>query len=231
MIFLLGLSGVCFTSAAETDCIDGIETAVSYLTFNGSAELSYYVNMCSNDLVVISLWAAAKVYCTPQEILAGYDEYNPICQEYGSVALTPYAEVEPKLTDDYLKSLPVAEFSDVQDFTLFDTPVMISSDLYKAARDTSVSSLRSPVGDLDADKGQVDFSYEYVLHQRYGYVDCLLTQFPSLKLLRSCVKDGHANISFLQLGLLRVLGRNTADRCDQPSRHTFLSVSPPEGYW
>ncbi|OAP60926.1 hypothetical protein AYL99_05928 [Fonsecaea erecta] len=100
----------------------------------------------------MSMWAAAKVYCTPREIEAGEKQFSGYCEEYGNVQLIPYAEVLPNLTNEYIKSLPVAQYSDIEDLTVFNTSVMISRSLYKAGRDTYVV-----------------FDLEYVLHQRYGW--------------------------------------------------------------
>ncbi|KIW31772.1 uncharacterized protein PV07_03368 [Cladophialophora immunda] len=148
LLFLCGLSRAV---DKETGCLDGVQTAVSYLTFN-ETDPDYYVNSCTNKLVVYSMWAAAKLYCTPREIAAGEKEFSGYCEEYGNVELIPYAKVLPILTDEYIKSLPVAQFSDIEDFTVFNTSVLISKSLFKAGRDTYVI-----------------FDLEYVLHQRYGW--------------------------------------------------------------
>ncbi|KIX92196.1 uncharacterized protein Z520_12077 [Fonsecaea multimorphosa CBS 102226] len=149
LFFLCGLSrGVV---DKYTGCLDGVQTAISYLTFN-ERDPDYYTNACTNKLVVTSMWAAGKVYCTPREIAAGEKQFAGYCEEYSNVKLIPYAEVLPILTDDYIKSLPIAQFSDIEDFTVFNTSVMISRSLYKAGRDTYVT-----------------FDLEYVLHQRYGW--------------------------------------------------------------
>ena len=91
------------------------------------------------DLYIVSMYAAAKLYCTPEEIQAGYDYYNPTCLEYGGVEFTPYAKVEPNLTNDYIASLPVASYDDYKNVTIFNTPVLISRSYWEIARDTTVS--------------------------------------------------------------------------------------------
>lgn len=120
------------------DCLDGIYTAISYLTFSGTDATDYYGTACTNKVVVTSMWAAAKMYCTPKQIDLGYKQLDKQCEEYGSVALTPYSEVLPTLTDQYIKSLPVAQYSDIKAGTIFNTSVLISRSLYKAGRDTYV---------------------------------------------------------------------------------------------
>jgi hypothetical protein len=84
------------------------------------------------------MWAAARVYCTAEQIAAGSKQFAGYCVEYGGVELIPYSEVLPKLTNGYIKSLPVAHYSDVEDLTVFNTSVLISRSLYKAAKDTYV---------------------------------------------------------------------------------------------
>ncbi|EXJ71662.1 uncharacterized protein A1O5_05470 [Cladophialophora psammophila CBS 110553] len=132
---LLLLSGLSLGAVDEyTGCLDGIETAVSDLTFNGTASASYYDKLCTNRLVMTSMWVAAKVYCTPKQIEAGENQFAGYCVEYGGVKLIPYSE------------------SDIEDLTVFNTSVLISRSLYKAAKDTYVI-----------------FDLEYVLLQRYGW--------------------------------------------------------------
>ncbi|EXJ60500.1 hypothetical protein A1O7_04653 [Cladophialophora yegresii CBS 114405] len=135
-----------------TGCLGGIQTAISYLNFNVTDATDYYGNGCTNELLVYSMWAAAKVYCTAEEIAAGSELFDGYCTEYGGVKLVPYSEVLPILTNSYIRSLPVAEYSDVENFTLFSTPVLISRFLYNTAKDTYVL-----------------FDVEYVLHERYGW--------------------------------------------------------------
>lgn len=136
---LLVLSGVAVGAVdKDTGCLDGIRTAVSDLLFNGTDPTDYYGTLCTNKLVVTSLWASAKVYCTPRQIQAGFKLLDGYCVEYGNVKLTPYSEVLPVLTNSFIKSLPVAQYSDIEDATVFNTSVLISRPLYKAAKDTVV---------------------------------------------------------------------------------------------
>jgi ferric-chelate reductase len=139
LTILLALSGLSVGSVDEyTGCLNGVQTAVSYLNFNVTDPSDYYGNSCTNELLVNSMWAAAKLYCTAEQIVAGSKEFEGYCTEYGGVELVPYSKVLPILTNDYIRSLPVAEYSDLENYTLFNTPVLISRSLYKAAKDTYV---------------------------------------------------------------------------------------------
>ncbi|KIW85903.1 hypothetical protein Z517_01296 [Fonsecaea pedrosoi CBS 271.37] len=146
------LCGLALGAAAgKKDCVDGIRTALDYLAFN-ITDTDYYIKSCTNKLVVTSMWATAKLLCTPEQITAGEVYYEPYCVEYGGVQLVHYDEVAPMLTDEYIKSLPVAQYSDVEALTIFDTPVVVSKTFWKIAKDTTTI-----------------FDLEYILHERYGW--------------------------------------------------------------
>ncbi|KIW68679.1 hypothetical protein PV04_04606 [Phialophora macrospora] len=153
LTILLALSGLSLGSVEEyTGCLNGIRTALAKLNLNVTGPIDYYTKLCTNELFVNSMWAAAKVYCTTEQIVAGSELFAGYCTEYGGVELVPYSKVLPVLTNNYIGSLPVAEYSDVENYTVFNTPVLLSRSLYKAAKDTYVIS-----------------NVEYVLHERYGW--------------------------------------------------------------
>ena len=166
---LLALSSLSSGAVDQyTGYLDGIQTAISYLTFDGADPEDYFGTACTNKLVVTSMWAAAKVYCTTKQIEAGFQEFAGYCSEYGSVELVPYTKVLPLLTNDYIKSLPVAQYSDVENATVFDTSVMISTSLYRTGKDTYVCAYFFNHAMRIANKEKVVFDVEYVLHERYG---------------------------------------------------------------
>jgi hypothetical protein len=137
---LLALAGVAFGTVDKwTGCFQGIETAVNYLTFNVTDPTDYYGNLCTNKVYTISMYAAAKLYCSIREIQAGYDYFNQECQEYGGLTLVPYSQIEPLLTDEYMKSLTVADYNDYKKGTVFNKPVLIARSYWKTARDTWVT--------------------------------------------------------------------------------------------
>ncbi|EXJ78504.1 hypothetical protein A1O1_08905 [Capronia coronata CBS 617.96] len=146
---ILGL-GLCYNP--EIECVNGIRTDIAEFTFAGSQADDYWGNLCSNNISVHSIWAATKLYCTGREIEAGSKMLTDYCMEYGATKLAPYAEIFPVLTDDYIASLPVVEYFDINGTKIWDYPVLLSRDFYIAGmRTTSV------------------FQKEYILHQRYGW--------------------------------------------------------------
>ncbi|RVX66609.1 hypothetical protein B0A52_09360 [Exophiala mesophila] len=129
----------------------GINTAVSEISFVPISE-EYYPNMCQNELIVNSWWAAAKLYCTPKEIEAGEKLYAGYCEEYGGVELVTYAETLPILTDEYIAALNVVTYDTRDASVVWETPVLISYDLYEAGYRSSSA-----------------FDMQYVLHKQYGW--------------------------------------------------------------
>lgn len=122
----------------ETECLDGIVAAVTDFTFAGASS-DYYVTLCTYNLSLYSMWAAAKIYCTPSEIEAGSIEYDGYCMEYGEVELVQYSEVEPALTDAYIKTLQIVDFNDTIEAKIWDNSFLISESLYEASKRTVVS--------------------------------------------------------------------------------------------
>ena len=125
----------------DIQCMAGINTAVSEISFVPISE-EYYPNMCQNELIVNSWWAAAKLYCTPKEIEAGEKLYAGYCEEYGGVELVTYAETLPILTDEYIAALNVVTYDTRDASVVWETPVLISYDLYEAGYRSSVCITR-----------------------------------------------------------------------------------------
>lgn len=58
--------------------------------------------------------------------------------EYGSVELTPYSKMLPDLTEDYINSLPLVEYSDIEAGTVWNTSIQLSKTVVKAGVGTYV---------------------------------------------------------------------------------------------
>lgn len=139
LTLLLALTGLCLGEVDKwVACVQGISSAIGYVVFAGADPTDYYGTMCTNNLTVVTLWASAKLYCSPKEIEEGSKLLGGYCTEYGSVELTPYSQVAPILTDKFISSLPRAYYSDIAAGTIFNTSVVISRPFYKSARDTYV---------------------------------------------------------------------------------------------
>lgn len=122
----------------EIYCLDGIRTSLGGLVFEGTDPEDYWVNICTNNLSVTSMWAAAKVYCTDHEVAEGEEMLAGYCTEYGLVTLTPYNDVLPILTNQFIKSLPIVEFEDVNSPVIWNHSVLLSEKLFAASKRTVV---------------------------------------------------------------------------------------------
>lgn len=124
--------------SADTNCINGIRTALAEIVFDGTDPKDYWGNICTNNLSVTSMWATAMVYCTERERIAGEDMLSEYCTEYGSVTLTPYDDVLPLLTDEFIKALPQVNFKDVDAPAIWNNSVILSEKLFTASTHTVV---------------------------------------------------------------------------------------------
>lgn len=134
LILSLGVTTV-FALNNPIACLGAIESAVSNFRFLHEA------STCSGNLSVHSLWAAANVYCTPEEIAAGSASLRPLC--YGD-ELIHYSEIQPDLTNEYVHSLPVVNFEDIQQKKVWHTAVLLSPELYAIGLQSEVNP-SSPV--------------------------------------------------------------------------------------
>lgn len=132
--------------------MNGIRTDIAEFVFAGAEELDYWGSLCTHNLSVPSMYAATKLYCTPKEIEAGTKMLGEYCIEYGNVSLVPYAEVLPSLTDDFIASLQVVEFTDIDATKIWNNSILISSKFAEAGRKTTGT-----------------FQMQYILHARYGW--------------------------------------------------------------
>lgn len=136
--FALFLSPVIGGYDPDVQCLNGVQTALSQLTFEDGDPEDYYGSMCTHGLFLNSFWASAKVFCTQKQIDAGAELWGGYCIEYGMVELVPYSEVLPLLTDEYLSSLPVIAYDDIDPTKLWNTSVLLSESLYLSGYRTTV---------------------------------------------------------------------------------------------
>ena len=125
-----------FAVANPVDCLEGIIVATGQFIFNATD--TYYNNLCHGELFLTSVYAAAKTYCTPEEIVAGSASVGKTCREDGFTVLSAYEEFAPKLTDSFIASLPVVNYEDIAFSPSRNTSVLVSESLYKAGSDTFV---------------------------------------------------------------------------------------------
>jgi hypothetical protein len=143
LIFSLALTfGVPFTTADEVSneerCVEAIFEAYTHLSFTGSHSQPFLVNSCLNPLRTWSIYASVKVRCGPLEIDPGLRHINESCRK-GGLSRTPYADIAPSLTEEYIRSLRVVDYEEVPKAVELDAPVLISRAYYDAAFRTNVS--------------------------------------------------------------------------------------------
>ena len=114
-----------------------MQTAVSSFTFNGTEDDDYWANVCTNELGVHSMAAALKSYCTSSEGDAGWAVLGEYCTE-NALSLPSWDDLTPILTDDFIQSLQVVEFEDIDETKTWNNSVLISKTLYKASYRTTV---------------------------------------------------------------------------------------------
>lgn len=137
--------GVSFTRADEVSdeerCVEAIFEAYTHLSFTGSHSQPFLVDSCLNPLRTWSIYASVKVFCASSEIQPGLRHINKPCQ--GELSRTPYADIAPALTEDYIRSLRVVDYAEVPKAVELDTPVLISRAYYEASFRTNVSQTTS----------------------------------------------------------------------------------------
>lgn len=140
LIFLTLICGTLFASADEVldeeRCVEAIFEAYSHLSFTGSHCQSFLADSCTNTLRTWSIYAAVKVYCSPQEVAPGLKHIDEPCR--GELARTPYAEIEPQLTDEFISGLRVVESLEVPKAVELNASVLISKAYFGASFRTNV---------------------------------------------------------------------------------------------
>jgi hypothetical protein len=134
-LLLLGLPTYCLN--ADQYCGDGIQTALGSFAFNGMEADDYWGNLCTNELGVLSMAAAIKSYCLSTEITPGWQIIGEYCTE-NDLELPAWTDVLAELTDGFLRSLQVVEFTDIDASKTWNASVLLSESLYKASYRTSV---------------------------------------------------------------------------------------------
>lgn len=143
--FLLAfLYGILPASAKDVEdsqvCAESIGSAISLLSFSSNHSTP---DACTNRLRTFSIYAAVKLYCLEPEIKPGLERINKNCENRSS-----YAEIEPDLTDSYLRGLRVVDFQEVPVDEELEAVVLISRTYFDTyyrtiVRDISCSFLSS----------------------------------------------------------------------------------------
>lgn len=139
VIVILIWTCLAASQASNTWCLEGIVTAVSEFLFVGQQPEDYYGNICRSNLSVVSFWANAKVYCTNEEIISGQEALESECVEYGHMHAVPYSAVAAMLTNDFVASLPVVTYSDIDPTKVWNTSIMLDPTYERSGLRTVVS--------------------------------------------------------------------------------------------
>lgn len=118
-------------------CVVAISEALTHLSFAGSHNSSFIINVCMNELRTFSLYAAASVYCDSIDIENGLHLLDEECEKEG-LSRIPYSSVEPLLSDEYIAGLRLLEFREVNKGVKLTDPVLISKDYFWRAYRTNV---------------------------------------------------------------------------------------------
>lgn len=138
--WLLSFSSLLsLVSAVLSDCLNGIQTAATLFPFTNSSTEGYYASLCQDDLSLTSMWAAAKLYRTTEEITIGSALLEYTCIVNGYIDPVPYEDFLPKLTDSFIDSLPIVNFEDIGNETVYKQTILISKSLFEIGVRTYVS--------------------------------------------------------------------------------------------
>ncbi|KAK4503042.1 hypothetical protein PRZ48_006469 [Zasmidium cellare] len=94
--------------SSEDYCFNGCYTTADYVTFNvtpaGGAD-DYYLNLCSNDLKIKSIFYCAQKYCTYEEAVAGRNQMSPSCEGNAGFPLPTVDSM--RISQEELDQVPV----------------------------------------------------------------------------------------------------------------------------
>lgn len=166
-IVLLTLTCLAASLPSSTWCLEGIITAVQEFTFAGQNPADYYGNLCRSNLSTVSFWANAKVYCTASEIVAGQEALQSDCVEYGHTNAVTYNDVASMLTDDFISSLPVVTYSEIDPTKAWNTPIMLDRTLEAVGVRTIVSITCLPLRS-DTDYSRLCLSNHITMRRAMG---------------------------------------------------------------
>jgi len=121
------------------DCVEGIVEVYGEIPFDGDTG-DYYVDLCTNPLKLITVYAAALTYCTADEIDAGFKLRGGYCSQYGLVEQVPMSEFAANLTPEAIKQMPIIEYTGEEPTENITAPAIISQEWYELSFLTVVES-------------------------------------------------------------------------------------------
>lgn len=119
-------------------CFSAVYRAYKPIKFAGPAGKKQWVMYCRNHLKVASIYASAKVYCQPEEILSGVGVLEENCQRRISQPLLPMSDFAANLTDETIAKMKVIENGEISPEKKVNTPVLISKKFFDLSLKTVV---------------------------------------------------------------------------------------------
>ncbi|KAE8354361.1 ferric reductase like transmembrane component-domain-containing protein [Aspergillus coremiiformis] len=168
-------------------CVTAVYTAYRYIPFDRSTEVApgLWGWRCQNPLEVISIYAAADVYCTSSERSAGFAQLQSFCQQHAHVELLSRESLAANLTNDAISRMRRVDYGEIPRSEPVEYPVLLSATFYRHTFHT-IETLE----------------FEVWTHSAYGWPEV------STQLIRY-VADRTGILSFANLSLLWLFaGRN-----------------------
>ena len=129
LAWLLGLAQADLT--ASQVCFYACQQTYTNITFSTYAETDdYYTGYCENNLLLLSTFLCAKVYCTSEETVSGLAYVTDLCTTYTSVEVLSYDALEANTSHVSIKSVPLVELEPLNDTLIVDTLMLPSTELF-----------------------------------------------------------------------------------------------------
>ncbi|KZF21331.1 hypothetical protein L228DRAFT_170648 [Xylona heveae TC161] len=127
---------VAAAGKATSDCGNACSLALIYTNFEGgSTKQNRYVQQCTNNLAITSVYACMESFCSPAEIDVGMNALNEQCDEIAGKSLPSYDSIIKGINLNELQHLSYANHT-----RPVKGPVVPTLDLYQAAFNTMHAS-------------------------------------------------------------------------------------------
>ncbi|KAI2004749.1 hypothetical protein LOZ52_004990 [Ophidiomyces ophidiicola] len=123
-------------------CLNSIYRGLRAVSFADVTSEDRWQATCQSRLRAASIYATAKLYCTPAEIKAGDKVLQEYCVTYGNVEFLPMSAVAANLTDERIKTYKTVNQKDIKLIKKSKEPVVMSKPYYDLAYRTIYESNR-----------------------------------------------------------------------------------------
>ncbi|EFQ98298.1 ferric-chelate reductase [Nannizzia gypsea CBS 118893] len=117
-------------------CFSAIYRAYRPIIFAGTSGKEQWAMLCQNRLKVGSMYASAKVYCQPEEILPGAAVLGAICERRISQPLLPMSDFAANLTNTNIATMRVIENGEIPKKETVDSLILISEKFFRLSLKT-----------------------------------------------------------------------------------------------